>query len=85
MFIKAESYYALRVSASTTDWGSAEGRGQCGEVGFLCMSTEIMCGGGGAISRSLSPVVEFMLRWPGLTLWVSKSFVAESSLNKGSF
>lgn len=36
VFIKAESYYALRVSASTTDGGSAKGRGQCG-VEFLCM------------------------------------------------
>lgn len=59
-----------------------------------------MCGGGGAILSSPSPVVECVLRCPGLTLpmrvcvcvcarvcadWVSKSFVAESSLNKGSF
>lgn len=98
VFIKAESYYTLRVSASTTDWGSAEGRGQCGAE-FFRVCRQIMCGGGGAILRSLSPVVECMLRCPGLTLpefvyvcacmrlcsWVSKSFVAESSLNKGSF
>lgn len=68
MFRKAESYYVLRVSASTTDWGSAEGRGQCGVEFFVRMSTEIMCGGGGAILRSLSPVMECMLRCPGLTL-----------------
>lgn len=37
VFMKPESYYAPRVSAATTNWGSAQGRGQCGVEGFLCV------------------------------------------------
>lgn len=38
VFIKAESYYTVRVCASTKDWGSAEGRGQCGVECFSSIS-----------------------------------------------
>lgn len=69
VFIKAGSYYTLRVSASTTDWGSAEGRGQCSVEGFFVgfFSPLSSVGVVGRL-RSLSPVMECMLRCPGLTL-----------------
>lgn len=71
VFIKAGSYYTLRVSASTTDWGSAEGRGQCSVEGFfflLVFFPPLSSVGVVGRLRSLSPVMECMLRCPGLTL-----------------
>lgn len=66
---------------------------------FLCVCVwRSSVGVVGRFLGSLSPVEECVLGCPGLTLppcvcvrvcmrahWVSKSFVAESSLNKGSF
>lgn len=50
VFIKGESYYALRVSQSTADWGSErEGDNVLCGIFFLCMLREFMCGGGGVI------------------------------------
>lgn len=66
---------------------------------MLCVyvEREIMCGGGGPFLGNLSPRrrMHVALPWvnpPRVCVcvcacadWVSKSFVAESSLNKGSF
>lgn len=98
VFIKGESYYALRVSQSTADWGSErEGDNVLCGIFFLCMLREFMCGGGGVIlEESVScPRMHVGLPWvnpPCMHVcvcvclqMVSKSLVAESCLNKRSF
>lgn len=79
VFIKAESYYALRVTAIDHRLGLSGGRGGgavwCGGFFFsplflhMCVCWESSCVGvAGWFLRSLSPVQECMLGCPGLTL-----------------
>lgn len=78
MFREAESYCALRVSAWTTNWGSAEGRGQCGVGLFLlspwraCVCRQIMCGGGGGDLEGsvFCPGMHAALPWVNLPVCV---------------
>lgn len=71
VFIKAESYYALRVSAIDHRLGLSRGKGTmwCGVFLYMCVCWESSCVGVvGGFLRSLSLVQECMLGCPGLTL-----------------
>lgn len=107
LFIKTESYYALRVTAIDRRLGLGGGKGgvQCGGDFFflslssthVCVLREFTCGGGGAtLEESVPhPRMHVGLPWVNpptvcvctcvLAVCVTKSPVAESSLNKGSF
>ena len=71
VFRKAESYYALRVSAINHRLGLGRGKGTmwCGLFCVcVCVSREIMCGGGEPILGESVSCEECMLGCPGLTL-----------------